>query len=68
MNSLESTRLAVVMQEEDKDKATRISFGNIIDDPAEEKILALGDLVTALAPEETQLDSIVKTEQTRYFK
>lgn len=68
MNSLESTKLVVVIQEDDKEKPTRLNFANVIPDPSEEKILALGDVMLDLAPVDTLFDSIIKTEQTRYFK
>lgn len=68
MEILESTKLAISLLESGKEKATKQSFANITDAPSEEKVFALGNIMKALAPEYTVLDTITKTEVTRYFK
>ncbi|MDH6365641.1 soluble P-type ATPase [Enterococcus sp. PF1-24] len=68
MHLLESTKITVEMLKAGEEKPTKQSFSNVIDNVTEEKILALGDIITDLAPAATQFDSAVKTETTRYVK
>lgn len=59
-------KLQVQMEKGDGEKR-KINFGNVIDAPTEEKILALGDVMVNVTKDD-QLDSIVLTEQTRFIK
>lgn len=67
MKQLESTKLSVYMQELGQEKLTKQNFSHIAANPDEGKIMELGNIMTALAPEDTALDSVLKTEATRYF-
>lgn len=68
MNYLISTKLAVELQETDNEKTTKVNFSNVIPDASEAAILALGDVMKNLAADDTQLEGVTKTQQTRYVK
>lgn len=68
MEILESTKLTVSLLESGAEKPVKQTFGNITELPGEDKIFALGNVMKALAPQYTVLDTITKTEVTRYFK
>lgn len=59
-------KLQVQMEKSEGEKRN-VNFGNVIDEPTEEKILALGEIMVNLTKDD-QLDGIVLTEQTRYIK
>lgn len=44
-----------------------VSFSNVVEDPTEEKILALGDVVDSLA-QDSATKGVILTTQTRYTK
>lgn len=67
MKLLEKTQLTVEMQEMGKEKLTTQPFSNIVDNPDEDKIYELGEIITAFAPFNTTLNSVLKTETTRYY-
>ncbi|AXG40487.1 hypothetical protein EGCR1_17450 (plasmid) [Enterococcus gilvus] len=48
------------------EKMKRVNFQHVIDDPAEEAILELGAIMTDFAPEDSYLDGVILTSQTRY--
>ncbi len=60
------TKLQVQLEQSAGEKRN-VNFSNVIDAPAEEKIIALGDILVNLA-KDTQLDGIVLTEQSRITK
>ncbi|MDT2736370.1 hypothetical protein P7H00_04350 [Enterococcus pseudoavium] len=60
------TKLQVQLEQSTGEKRN-VNFSNVIDAPAEEKIIALGDILVNLA-KDTQLDGIVLTEQSRITK
>lgn len=68
MELLESTKLTVSLLESGAEKPVKQTFSNITETPSEDKVFALGNIMKALAPQYTALDTIVKTEVTRYFK
>ncbi|MGL9727550.1 hypothetical protein [Enterococcus sp. DIV0756] len=51
-----------------EDKLSKVTFQNVIDEPTEEAVLELGDILTALSPEDSTLDGVILTSQSRYTK
>lgn len=51
-----------------EDKLSKVTFQNVIDEPTEEAVLELGDILTALSPEDSHLDGVILTSQSRYTK
>ena len=51
-----------------EDKLSKVTFQNVIDEPTEEAVLELGDILTALSPEGSNLDGVILTSQSRYTK
>ncbi|MDT2770737.1 hypothetical protein P7H46_07740 [Enterococcus pseudoavium] len=60
------TKLQVQLEQSTGEKRN-VNFSNVIDAPAEEKLIALGDILVNLS-KDTQLDGIVLTEQSRITK
>lgn len=50
------------------EKTKKITFTNVMDDPSEEKVLELGEIIKALSVEGSQLDGVILTSQSRYTK
>jgi hypothetical protein len=50
------------------EKMKKVNFQHVIDDPSEEAILELGEILTELSAEDSYLDSAILTTQTRYVK
>ena len=59
------TKLTVQLVD-DEDTVLRQVMNNIVEDPSEEEILALGEIVASLAPETTELESVVETVAYEY--
>lgn len=51
-----------------EDKLSKMTFQNVIDEPTEEAVLELGDILTALSPEDSNLDGVILTSLSRYTK
>lgn len=51
-----------------EDKLSKVTFQNVVDEPTEEAVLELGDILTALSPEDSTLDGVILTSQSRYTK
>ena len=49
-------------------KPAKVTFQNVIDEPTEDAVLELGDILTALSPEGSNLDGVILTNQSRYTK
>lgn len=49
-------------------KPAKVTFQNVIDEPTEDAVLELGDILTALSPEGSNLDGVILTSQSRYTK
>lgn len=62
-----ATKLQVQLTEVGSEKLKRVNFNDVIENPTEEKILALGDVMAAIG-NQTALDGVVKTHQTHYKK
>ncbi|KAF1298344.1 hypothetical protein BAU15_13790 [Enterococcus sp. JM4C] len=68
MQTLESTKLTVVMMVPGVEKTEKQTIATIAPNPAEEQILALGDILVSFAPVATVCESVIKTEQVSYKK
>lgn len=51
-----------------EDKPKKMTFQNVIDKPTEEDVLELGNILTELSPEGSNLDGVILTSQSRYTK
>ncbi|TRZ33202.1 hypothetical protein AUF17_03550 [Enterococcus avium] len=51
-----------------EDKPKKMTFQNVIDEPTEEDVLELGNILTELSPEGSNLDGVILTSQSRYTK
>lgn len=51
-----------------EDKLSKVTFQNVIDEPTEDAVLELGDILTTLSPEGSNLDGVILTSQSRYTK
>ena len=49
-------------------KPAKVTFQNVIDEPTEDAVLELGEILTALSPESSNLDGVILTSQSRYTK
>ena len=50
------------------EKTKKITFTNVMDEPSEEKVLELGEIMKSLSVEGSQLDGVILTSQSRYTK
>ncbi len=50
------------------EKNKKITFTNVMDEPSEEKVLELGEIMKSLSVEGSQLDGVILTSQSRYTK
>lgn len=50
------------------DKPKKVTFQNVIDEPAEADVLELGAILTELSSEGSNLDGVILTSQSRYTK
>jgi hypothetical protein len=60
------TKLTVQLVNEET--LVKQTMNNVVKDPSEEAILELGEIIAALAPESTALDSVVETVAYEYSK
>ena len=51
-----------------EDKLRKVNVQNVIDEPTEEAVLELGAIMTELSPENSNLDGVILTSQSRYTK
>lgn len=51
-----------------EDKLAKVTFQNVIGEPTEDAVLELGDILTALSSEGSNLDGVILTSQSRYTK
>ncbi|MGG5331527.1 hypothetical protein [Enterococcus sp. AZ163] len=68
MIQLLGTKLQVQIEQNGEDKQKKVNFSNIINNPAEADIVALGEIMADLAPDGSSLDSVIVTNQTRVTK
>ena len=50
------------------EKTKKITFTNVMDEPSEEKVLELGEVMKSLSVKGSQLDGVILTSQSRYTK
>lgn len=50
------------------EKTKKMTFTNVMDDPSEEKVLELGEIMKELSVADSQLDGVILTSQSRYTK
>ncbi|MGM0169306.1 hypothetical protein IGI39_003622 [Enterococcus sp. AZ135] len=63
-----STKLQVHLQLPGVEKLKKVTFQNIVDEPNEAKILTLGEILTELDQENTLLNGVIITSQSRVTK
>lgn len=64
MKNLEKTKLSVELSQPDDDKTIKQNFNDVVSEPAEAAVLALGETIASLAPEENEL--VLVTETVEY--
>ncbi|WP_207942096.1 hypothetical protein DOK78_002975 [Enterococcus sp. DIV2402] len=68
MKTHSQTKLTVQFTQEGEDKTLKQNFANVIADPTEAQVLALGDVVASLAPDTVTLDTVIETVEYEYNK
>lgn len=63
-----STKLQVQLALPGVEKLKKVAFANVVEDPAEEEIIKLGEILTALDQAGTTLDGVIITSQSRVTK
>jgi len=63
-----STKLQVQLSLPGAEKLKKVTFQNVVEDPDEAQILKLGQLMKELDVEDTQLDGVIITSQSRVSK
>lgn len=61
MKNLEKTRLTVELSQPGDDKTIKQNFNDVIAEPDETSVLALGETMANLAPEENELAVVTET-------
>lgn len=61
MKNLEKTRLTVELSQPGDDKTIKQNFNDVIAEPDEASVLALGETMANLAPEENELAVVTET-------
>ena len=59
-------KLKVQVNAPNEEKLQNINFQNVVDAPEESAVLELGEIMTLLSPDGSELDGVVLTSQTRY--
>ncbi|MBO0455027.1 hypothetical protein [Candidatus Enterococcus murrayae] len=63
-----STKLQVQLVVPGVEKLKKVTFPNVVDNPAEAEILELGEIMKNLDQEDTLLDGVIITSQSRVTK
>ncbi|MDT2659138.1 hypothetical protein P7E02_04625 [Enterococcus hulanensis] len=63
-----STKLQVQLSLPGAEKLKKVTFQNVVENPDETQILKLGQLMKELDVEDTQLDGVIITSQSRVSK
>ncbi|MBO0453408.1 hypothetical protein [Candidatus Enterococcus murrayae] len=63
-----STKLQVQLAVPGAEKLKKMTFPNVVDNPAEAEILELGEIMKNLDQEDTLLDGVIITSQSRVTK
>jgi len=61
MKNLEKTRLTVELSQPGEDNTIKKNFNDVIAEPGEAAVLALGETLANLAPEENELAVVTET-------
>lgn len=68
MKASVTTELGIMYQEDGKERLSKQRMTNVVENPTEEDILALGDVFDNLAPQSAAVVSVVETVATEYVK
>ncbi|GMA08931.1 hypothetical protein GCM10025886_20820 [Tetragenococcus halophilus subsp. flandriensis] len=68
MKNLEKTKLIVELSQPGKNNTIKQNFNDVVSDPSESAILALGETMTNLAPEENELALVTETVEYSYVQ
>ncbi|MBX8935609.1 hypothetical protein [Enterococcus gilvus] len=63
-----SSKLKVQIDTPNEEKLQNINFQHVVDEPDENAVLMLGEIMTTLSPEGSALNGVVLTSQKRYTK
>lgn len=63
-----STKLQVQLALSGVEKLKKVAFANVVENPTEEEIIKLGEILTALDQAGTTLDGVIITSQSRVTK
>ena len=63
-----STKLQVQLSVPGVEKLKKITFSNFVDNPEEAEIIKLGEIMTELDQDDTLLDGVIITSQSRVTK
>ncbi|MGM0238846.1 hypothetical protein ID741_001440 [Enterococcus sp. AZ103] len=63
-----STKLQVQLTQVGSKELKRVNFSNVVDEPTEEEMLILGDVMKALGQNESALDGVLMTVQSKVTK
>ena len=63
-----STKLQVQLSVPGVEKLKKITFSNVVDNPEEAEIIKLGEIMTELDQDNTLLDGVIITSQSRVTK
>ena len=62
------TKLQVQIEQAGEDKQKKVNFSNVIDNPPEEDVVRLGEIMADLSKQGSSLDSVIMTVQSRITK
>ncbi|MGG5314653.1 hypothetical protein IGI49_003033 [Enterococcus sp. AZ071] len=62
------TKLQVQIEQAGEDKQKKVNFSNVIDNPPEEDVVKLGEIMAELSQQGSSLDSVIMTVQSRITK
>ena len=63
-----STKLQVQLSVPGVEKLKKVTFSNIVENPEEAEIIKLGEIMTELDQDDTLLDGVIITSQSRVTK
>lgn len=63
-----STKLQVQLTQAGSKELKRVNFSNVVDEPTEEEMLILGDVMKALGQNGSALDGVLMTVQSKVTK
>ncbi|MGG5314887.1 hypothetical protein [Enterococcus sp. AZ072] len=62
------TKLQLQIEQAGEDKQKKVNFSNVIDNPPEEDVVKLGEIMAELSQQGSSLDSVIMTVQSRITK